>query len=113
VAQALLLAVERPAEGVFVLNVGTGRRLEVAELAKALARALGVSVAPEALGRFRAGDIRHCIADPRRAEAVLGFRARHTFESGLPSLIEWCRTAPTRDLVETSLHELRRQDLVR
>ena len=113
VARALLLTLEHPAQGVFVLNVGTGRRMEINQVAAALAQALGVAIQPERLGRFRSGDIRHCIADTRLAERVLGFSAEHSLESGLEPLIDWCRTAATRDLVESSLAELRRQDLVK
>jgi dTDP-L-rhamnose 4-epimerase len=113
VAQAVLMAVESPEPGAHVLNVGTGRGTSVAEVARQLAGRLGVPIEPELLGRFRAGDIRHCIADVSRAEAVLGFRARYSLEEGLPDLIEWCRNERPPDQVEMGLDELRAKGLVR
>jgi dTDP-L-rhamnose 4-epimerase len=113
IARALLLATQSDASGVYVLNVGTGRAMSVLEVGQALARALGVETQPELLGKYRAGDIRHCVADPRLAQQVLGFRAGTKFEDGLPDLIAWCRSQKPRDAVDASLDELRRKGLVR
>jgi dTDP-L-rhamnose 4-epimerase len=113
VARALLLSTESDSPGVHVLNVGTGRALSVLEVGQALSRALGVAIEPELLGKYRAGDIRHCVADPRLAQEVLGFRAAIAFEEGLPDLISWCRSQQPRDTVDASLDELRRKGLVR
>jgi dTDP-L-rhamnose 4-epimerase len=113
VARAVLMAVESPVSGAHVLNVGTGRGTSVGEVARLLANSLGASIAPELLGRFRAGDIRHCIADVSRAEAVLGFRPRYSLEEGIPDLIEWCRDEHPSDQVELGLRELRAKGLVR
>jgi dTDP-L-rhamnose 4-epimerase len=112
VVRALLLCLEFGGGGVHVLNVGTGRPTTVAEIAGTLARALDVSIEPQLLGRYRAGDIRHCIADPSRAGEVLGFRARYSLEAGLPDLIEWCRGESPTDGVDISLDELRKRGLV-
>jgi dTDP-L-rhamnose 4-epimerase len=113
VAQALLLATECSKDGAHVLNVGTGRATSVREVAEALASHLGLELRPQLLKQYRVGDVRHCIADPAKARAVLGFEARRTFEDGLPELIEWCRGEKALDRVETSLEELKRQGLVR
>jgi len=113
VAQALLLSLEFPGKGTFVLNVGTGRRTSVLDVAQALAARLGLDISPELLGKYRAGDIRHCIADPTLAAAVLGFKARFSFEEGLPDLVEWCRGQRPEDAVDRSLSELKEKGLVR
>jgi dTDP-L-rhamnose 4-epimerase len=115
VAHALLLAVEQEHESgaTHILNVGTGRRMRVKEVAVTLARALGLAIAPELLRRHRVGDVRHCIADATLLERVLGFRAQHSFETSVGDLIAWCRAEPTDDRVESSLEELRKQGLVR
>lgn len=112
VAQALLLAVEFSGPGAHVLNVGTGRPTSVADVARILAQHLGKTIEPVLLGRHRAGDIRHCYADPSKAKAVLGFEATRTLEDGLPDLVEWCRNERPPDEVERSHDELRRQGLV-
>ncbi len=113
VARAVVLATEYAGPGAHVLNVGTGRRTSVRQVAEALASRLGLALQPQFLGRYRAGDIRHCIADPRRARSVLGFGAERSFDAGLPALIEWCRKETPRDEVEASLAALKEKGLVR
>jgi dTDP-L-rhamnose 4-epimerase len=113
VARALVLAVESPSEGAQALNVGTGRPVTVLEVANALVRELDKAIEPKLLKKYRAGDVRHCIADPSRARAVLGFEARHSFVEGLPRLVQWCREEQPMDEVEASLGELRARGLVR
>jgi dTDP-L-rhamnose 4-epimerase len=113
VAAAVTAAVETEQGGVHVLNVGTGRRLTISEVALALGRALGVDGTPQLLGRYRSGDIRHCIADPTSASSILGFKAQRTFEESLGELIEWCRRESPTDRFEQSLTELGERGLVR
>lgn len=112
VARAVQLATEYAGPGEHVLNIGTGRRTSVLDVAEALAAHLGVGVKPELLGKFRAGDVRHCFSDPSRAAAVLGFRAEHTLAEGLPALVEWCRGEKADDAVERGIAELRARGLV-
>jgi dTDP-L-rhamnose 4-epimerase len=113
VAESVLLAVESPDSGAHVLNVGTGRRTTVLDVADALARQLGADLAPQRLEKFRAGDVRHCISDPRRAREVLGFEARRSLDDGLPDLVAWCRGERPADRVEASFRELLDRGLVR
>jgi dTDP-L-rhamnose 4-epimerase len=113
VARCVVLAAESGAGGVHVLNVGTGRRTTVNGVGESLAASLGLSIAPRRLGRYRAGDVRHCIADPTRARDVLGFQSERTFEQGLPALIEWCKGEKPVDRVEASLAELKEKGLVK
>lgn len=113
IARCLRLAVEFQGGGVHTLNVGTGRPTSILKIARELGRLLGKPLEPELLQRFRAGDIRHCIADATRAREVLGFEAALQLEEGLPALIEWsCRQKP-EDKVERSLSELQARGLVR
>jgi dTDP-L-rhamnose 4-epimerase len=113
VARAVRLAVEHDGPAVHVLNVGTGRRVTVAEVAERLARQLGLDIPYQKLDRYRAGDIRHCIADPGAARAVLGFEAAHTLDSGLPELVAWCRDQEPPDRVDRSLETLKEKGLIR
>ncbi len=113
VAQALLVATEFARDGTHVLNIGTGQATTVAQVAEALATQLGLRIAPQLLGKYRVGDIRHCIADTSRARAVLAFEAHRSFQEGLPDLIAWCRGERPTDGVEASLEELKQKGLVR
>jgi dTDP-L-rhamnose 4-epimerase len=113
VARALQLSVEAETDGAHVLNVCTGTPTSVLEVAEALAAQLGAPLAPQLLGKFRSGDVRHCYGDPLRAREVLGFVAEHGFASGLPGLVAWCREERVADGVEESLRALEERGLVR
>jgi dTDP-L-rhamnose 4-epimerase len=113
VARAVATALEHQGPGVHVLNVGTGRRTTVRDIATTLASLLGMNIQPSLLKRFRSGDIRHCIADVSAARSVLGFKAEHTLATGLGPLIEWCRNERPPDAVEASLRALTDRGLVR
>ncbi len=113
VARAVVMATESELPGAEALNVGTGRPTTVLAVGEALSRALGLAIAPERLGKFRAGDIRHCVADPGRARQVLGFSAEHAFSESLGPLIEWCKGERPTDRVAEGLRELEAAGLVR
>ena len=94
------------------INVATGRRLRIADLARAISRALGSDAEPEITGEFRAGDIRHCFADTSRAGELLGFEARRTLEDGLPELAEWVARQRIDERGDEALADLRAHGLV-
>jgi dTDP-L-rhamnose 4-epimerase len=81
VAQANVQALEAATPGAF--NVASGTPRGVGEMAQALARAVDPSLTPVVTGEWRAGDVRHVFASPKRAATVLGFRAREDFDAGM------------------------------
>ena len=81
VAAANVLALTTDAPGPF--NVASGITRTVGELAAELCAAAGTGLQPQVTGEFRAGDVRHVFASPRRAEEILGFRARVLFPLGI------------------------------
>ena len=88
------------------VNLGTGRPTTVDDVARVLAQGLDVDVEPDWTAQYRAGDIRHCYADPGRAEQLLGFRARMTFEQGMTELVEWLADQEAVDRVDDATREL-------
>jgi len=82
VANALQLAARTPGVSGNVYNVGTGKSVTLLELAAALNRVLGRSIAP-VHGPPRAADIRHSRARIDRIRADLDFEPRVNFEVGL------------------------------
>ena len=112
VARAFHLAVEGDAADA-ALNIGTGRATTVAGAGEALAGGLDLAIEPEIVGRYRAGDIRHCIADPSRAAELLGFRAEVDVAEGFPALARWLADARPEDRVEAAMEELRARGLER
>jgi dTDP-L-rhamnose 4-epimerase len=83
VARANLLALTAPApDGLLPVNVCSGESHTVGELAITLAAAMA-GPAPLIVGGARPADVRHVVADPRRATELLGFSARVGFAEGV------------------------------
>jgi dTDP-L-rhamnose 4-epimerase len=61
-------------------NVCSGTPVSVLDVARAVA---GAGPAPRVTGEFRAGDVRHVVASPERAQRELDFRAELHPEEGL------------------------------
>ena len=90
VARACCLALESQVAPGAVLNIGSGESRTVAHVARKMAQLLGrPHLVPEVTGEYRMGDVRHCFADVRRAENVLGYRAAVDLDSGLVELARW------------------------
>jgi UDP-glucose 4-epimerase len=86
VVHALVLAADRGAGE--RCNIGTGERVTVNQLYRALAAATGYEhdpvYAPE-----RPGEIRHSALDARHAGRVLGWKPWTTLEEGLAATLAW------------------------
>ena len=83
VAQANVCALTtEPPEQFVAVNVCSGQPHTVGELAGTLAVAMG-GPAPVVVGGARPGDVRHVVASPERAGALLGFAARQGFAEGV------------------------------
>ena len=113
IVQANILAMESDAANYQSINVGTGRSTSVKRMAELLGEGLGVAIEPQVVGRFREGDIRHCVADISRARKLLGFEPHVSVEAGVPQLLEWVRAQRALDGVERATEELRSRGLVR
>lgn len=85
-ARATVLAATSLAPHSGALNISSGTPHTISEMASALCAASGTGLEPLVTGGFRAGDVRHVVASPRRAEEVLGFEAEVAFEQGLAEL---------------------------
>jgi len=95
VVQANLRAATGPAEATgAVYNVAVGERTTLRELYALLADGLRDAL-PEAdpgepeFGPFRAGDVRHSLADTAAIEAALGYAPTHTAREGLRETVAW------------------------
>jgi dTDP-L-rhamnose 4-epimerase len=95
------------------INLGTGRPSTVDDVSAALARGLGVETEPIRPDKYRAGDIRHCYADPRLARELLGFEASVSLENGMALLVEWLGAQTANDLVDQATRELQARGLAR
>jgi dTDP-L-rhamnose 4-epimerase len=106
IVQGLILAMERPEANYEAINLGTGRRISVLEVARTLARKLNLSIEPQIVHQFRVGDIRYCFADIGKARRLLGYEPSVTFEDGLSELIDWLKQQTAEDKVDKATAEL-------
>jgi len=113
IVQANLLALETDRADYQAVNVGTGRATSVRQVMKMLAEGLGKQIEPEITGKYREGDIRHCVADITRARALLGYEPKVSIEQGIPELLEWVRRQEASDKVAQATAELENLRLVK
>lgn len=113
IVQANMLALDRDEAVYEVFNVGTGRALSIYDVATALINELKATVQPEVVGGFRAGDIRHCVADISKARLRLGYEPQVKFEDGLTELVAWVKSQSSVDRVEQARSELAARGLIR
>jgi dTDP-L-rhamnose 4-epimerase len=107
VARACRSALESDAATGMVINVGSGRRRTVVEIARSMAEVLGVPhIGPEITGSYRMGDVRHCFADISVARQVLGYEPQVQFEHGLADLSKWLKGQVAKDHVAQAKAEL-------
>jgi UDP-glucose 4-epimerase len=79
--------------GVSVYNLGTGKGYSVLDLVHAFEKACGRKI-PYTITARRAGDIAKCYADPKKAEAELGWRAEMGIEEMCESAWRWQKNNP-------------------
>jgi dTDP-L-rhamnose 4-epimerase len=113
VARCCVLALDGTGADGRTLNVGTGVATSVVEVAHVIARGLGKEIEPEIVSQYRAGDIRHCFADTRLADELLGFRAEIPFEAGMGDLLAWLEGQDASDLVDSAREALVARGLAR
>jgi UDP-glucose 4-epimerase len=94
VVHANLLAArrQRPLDGV-AINIACGSRITINELARRMARWLGRDDLTPVHALERAGDVKHSLADLRRAKEVLGYEPIVDFATGLDATMQWYRGA--------------------
>jgi dTDP-L-rhamnose 4-epimerase len=98
--------------GIHALNVGSGTRTTVLEVASAIKSYFRSDVPVQITGSFRLGDIRHNAADISRLQALIGFRPKWRFMDGLVEFLKWTEARRVRDAgFERSLAELRERGL--
>jgi len=68
--------------GFAAVNVCSGRPIRIMDVASTLCAAKG-GRPPVVSGQYRSGDVRHIVADPAGAAALLGFRAQVEPDDGL------------------------------
>jgi dTDP-L-rhamnose 4-epimerase len=79
-----------------IINIGTGERTSILDAARLILENLGFPTNRlQVSGDFRAGDIRHAVADISLAKSVLRWRPATTFSDGIAQLTEWSKRENT------------------
>jgi dTDP-L-rhamnose 4-epimerase len=113
IVRAITLALESERAAGNAINLGTGRPSTVLQIAQALSAGLDLDIEPVLNGQYRAGDIRHCVADPQRARELLDFEAATTLEDGMRGLLKWLADQEAVDRVDDATRELAARGLAR
>ena len=113
IVRGILLALESDDAVGQAINIGTGRPSTVNDIARILARRAGRHITPEVVGKYRAGDIRHCYGDVERRGGLLGFRADVQLEGGMEELVRWLADQEADDRVDAATDELAARGLAR
>lgn len=113
IVQATVKAIDSDNASYLPLNVGTGVPTSILSLAQMLAAGLGVDVGMELVGKYREGDIRHCVADISMAVKHLRYEPTVELGDGLADLLEWLPSQTAEDAVGRATAELAERGLVR
>ena len=86
--QANLLACTAPEAVGNVINIATGRRQTLNQTLTLLRELIGTDV-QAVYGPPRTGDVLHAHADISRAQQLLGYEPKVSFEDGLKKTVQW------------------------
>lgn len=106
VARACCLALTQSGVDYTVINVGSGRAISIADLARKLAAVMEKDIEPEITGQYRVGDIRHCFADISRARKALDYEPLVSLEEGMDELARWLEGVTAEDRAAEAHREL-------
>jgi UDP-glucose 4-epimerase len=95
IVEAWVRALDHPAADGGVFNFGSGRTLSINQLAQHVVRAFGYSTGDYPINQApsRPGEQRRVQADIARAQSVLGWGPRTSFEAGLAETVRQARAA--------------------
>jgi len=113
VAAAFAAALSRPDPVNAVINVGSGAKTSIMQVASALSRAFGSEPDLRVTGEYRLGDIRHNTADTTRLATLLDCAPRVGLEDGLARFAAWVATQPLpEDRLAAANSELRARNMM-
>ena len=96
-----------------VVNVGSGLKTPVIEVAAALSRAFDTEPDLVITSQYRLGDIRHNVADTTRLNQVLGLTPQVSLQDGLRRFANWVLTQELpEDRLEDANAELKARNMM-
>lgn len=95
-----------------VFNVGTGRSINVSQVAAKLIENYEANVNVAISGEYRIGDIRHNFADLTNIFEKLSFMPKYSFEKGIETFVDWVNQQEIQeDHYEKAILEMKRKGL--
>jgi len=114
VVNATILGLESDNANYKVYNVGTGRQVDVLQIADTLVNLYKSAVPVNITGNFRIGDIRHNYADLTKIHKDLGFTPAYQFEEGISKFVAWVNSQEIQETsYSTSIAELKERGLLK
>lgn len=95
-----------------VLNVGSGKRITILEIAQLIVKLSGKRISPDVTNQFRKGDIRHCFADISKIKSLLHWKPQVKFSDGLKELIKWSYLEKSQDLFDRANKSLKAKGVI-
>jgi len=105
IVQANLLAMTNDGMNYQTFNVGSGRPVTIQQVAETQNTLLDSDCKLDITENYRAGDIRHCVADIGRL-LHHGFTPKYSFAEGMVDLVNWQREQEAVDQFEAAREEL-------
>lgn len=113
VVRATVACVVKNVSGCQAVNVGSGERTSVLEVARGVNAFYGGQSTVQTTGAFREGDIRHGMADLTHATHLLAYQPQVRFQEGLKSFLAWANESePSTEGYERSLAEMKDRGLL-
>ncbi len=113
VVQANLLGLDNDSVKNMYFNIGSGKPINIQNLAIKIAGALGKNIKPVILNESRAGDIRHCYADISKAQRLLNYCPKFDIDTSIKTLVAWLGNQVANDKVDHCYQELINKNLVK
>ena len=114
VVAATIAATEHDGAVGQVINVGSGQAVTVEQTANELLRITESDRPSERISAGRVGDVRHAVADCRRARDLIGHEPQVALDQGLKELADWFRRQQvSMDRSDQAFSELQQHNLMR
>ncbi|TFE00031.1 SDR family NAD(P)-dependent oxidoreductase [Jeotgalibacillus sp. R-1-5s-1] len=112
VVDATIKAIEMDEANHKIFNVGTGKAVNVLEVAKTLIHCYQAEIPYKVTGHYRLGDIRHNFADLTKVEDDLFFNPKFSFQEGIRHFTDWVNSQEVEeDLYEHAMLEMKEKGL--
>ncbi len=95
-----------------IFNVGSGKKISVADLGSLLIKLLNPKLSLDVTNTYRKGDIRHCFSDITKLKKEIGWHPTVKLQDGLKELIEWSQNERSKDLFDSAKKILRKKGII-